>query len=138
MPERRIHIGIIYSYSNSNNPVTNFHWKILALAGIWTWDLPSTKPICYKLSYPGLDVVRICVRKYFCILTWFFKKAYLIIIEQIGWVCFCSFIFRYLLLLINPDIWQKGNSLSHIIFSHWYSQNYTCLLSGRSRLVTED
>ena len=32
-----------------------FHWKILALAGIWTWDLPGTKPICYQLSYPGLD-----------------------------------------------------------------------------------
>ena len=53
--ERRIHIGIIYSYSNSNNIVTYFHWKILALAGIRTRDLPGTKPICYKFSYPGLD-----------------------------------------------------------------------------------
>ena len=32
-----------------------FHLKILALAGIWTWDLLGTKPICYQLSYPGLD-----------------------------------------------------------------------------------
>ena len=55
MPERRIHIGIISLYSNSNNPVTYFHWKILALAGIWTQDLPATKRICYQLSYPGLD-----------------------------------------------------------------------------------
>ena len=44
-----------YSYSNSNNPVTYFHWKILTLAGIWTQDLPGTKPICYQLSYPGFD-----------------------------------------------------------------------------------
>ena len=27
MPERRIHIGITYSYSNLNNPVTYFHLK---------------------------------------------------------------------------------------------------------------
>ena len=40
MPELWIHIGIIYSYSNSNNPVIYFHWKILALAGIWIRDLP--------------------------------------------------------------------------------------------------
>ena len=47
----------IYSYihSNSNNSVTYFHWKMLALSGIWTGDVPSTKPICYQLSYPGLD-----------------------------------------------------------------------------------
>ena len=51
MPKRRIHIGIKYW----NDPVTFFHWKILALARIWTWDLPGTKPICYQLSYPGLD-----------------------------------------------------------------------------------
>ena len=31
------------------------YWKILALAGIWTWDLPGTKSTCYQLSYPGLD-----------------------------------------------------------------------------------
>ena len=29
---------------------------ILALARIWTLDLPSDKPICYQLSYPGLDI----------------------------------------------------------------------------------
>ena len=39
-----------YSYSNSNNPVTYFHWKILALAGIWTRDLPSTKPAWIRLA----------------------------------------------------------------------------------------
>ena len=50
-----LQIRIIYSYSNSNRPVTYFHWKIFALARIWTQDLPSTKPICYQLSYPGLD-----------------------------------------------------------------------------------
>ena len=33
-----------------------FHWKIIALAWIWTWALPSTKPICSQLSYPGLDI----------------------------------------------------------------------------------
>ena len=44
-----------YLYSNWNNPITYFHWKILTLAGIWTRDLPGTKPICYQLSYPGLD-----------------------------------------------------------------------------------
>ena len=32
-----------------------FHWKILALAGIWTRDLHGTKPICSQLSYLGLD-----------------------------------------------------------------------------------
>ena len=37
------------------NPVTYFHWKIITLARIWTLDLPGTKPICYQLSYPGLD-----------------------------------------------------------------------------------
>ena len=37
------------------NSITYFHWKIVALAGIWTRDNPSTKPICYQLSYPGLD-----------------------------------------------------------------------------------
>ena len=45
----------IYPYSNSKNPVTYFHLKILALAGIWTQDLTGSKPICYQLSYPGLD-----------------------------------------------------------------------------------
>ena len=55
MPELQIHIEIIYLYSNSNNLVTYFHWKILALAGILAWDLPGTKPICYQLNYPGLD-----------------------------------------------------------------------------------
>ena len=34
---------------------TYFHWKILSLAGIWTQNLPGIKPICYQLSYPGLD-----------------------------------------------------------------------------------
>ena len=29
-----------------------FQWKI---AGIWTRDILGTKPICYQLSYPGLD-----------------------------------------------------------------------------------
>ena len=42
-------------YSNLNRSVTYFHWKILALAGILTQNLPSSKPICYQLSYPGLD-----------------------------------------------------------------------------------
>ena len=41
MPERRIHIGIIYLYSNLNNPVTYFQWKILALAGFE----PGTSPV---------------------------------------------------------------------------------------------
>ena len=41
-----------YSYSNSNNAVTYFHLKILALALIWTRDLTGTKPICYQLSHP--------------------------------------------------------------------------------------
>ena len=39
MPECRIHLGIIYLYSNSNKSITYFHWKILALARIWTSDL---------------------------------------------------------------------------------------------------
>ena len=32
-----------------------FHWKFLALVGIWTQDLPSIKTMRYQLSYPGLD-----------------------------------------------------------------------------------
>ena len=56
MPERWIHIGIIYSYSNSNKSVTYLHWKTIDLAGIWTPDLTGTKLICYQLSYPGLDL----------------------------------------------------------------------------------
>ena len=32
--------------------MTYFYWKILALAGIQTRDLTSTKPICYQRSYP--------------------------------------------------------------------------------------
>ena len=54
MPEYSIHIGIVYLYSNSNNPVTYYHCKIFALAGIWTRDLPGTKQWSY-LQYPGLD-----------------------------------------------------------------------------------
>ena len=30
--------------------------KTLALAGIWTHDLRVTKPMCYQLSYQGLDM----------------------------------------------------------------------------------
>ena len=45
MPERRKHIGIIYSYSNSYKSITYFLWQILSLAGIWSLDLPSTKPM---------------------------------------------------------------------------------------------
>ena len=26
------------------------------LTQIWTQDLPGTEPICYQLSYPGLDI----------------------------------------------------------------------------------
>ena len=43
------------SYSNSKKSITFFCWKILALARIWTSDLPSTKPMHSQLSYPGLD-----------------------------------------------------------------------------------
>ena len=32
-----------------------FSRKILSLAGIWTHNLRGIKPMCYKLSYPGLD-----------------------------------------------------------------------------------
>ena len=35
---------------------TYFHWKILALARIWTRDLTDTKPIDYQLSSPGLNI----------------------------------------------------------------------------------
>ena len=41
------------------------NWKTLALAGIWTRDLPGTKPICYQLSYPGLDKNKNCAYKRF-------------------------------------------------------------------------
>ena len=41
--------------SSVANHVVFFHWKILALAKIWIRDVPGTKPICYQLSYPGLD-----------------------------------------------------------------------------------
>ena len=34
---------------------TYYHWKILALAGIWTSDFPSTKPMRNQFSYPGLN-----------------------------------------------------------------------------------
>ena len=51
----------IYSYSNSNNPVTYFQWTILALAGIWTQDLPGTKLKCYQLSYPGFQMFETCL-----------------------------------------------------------------------------
>ena len=56
-------VGIIYQTLSFNFVLhfellivtfTYFHWKILALAGIWTRDLPVTKPICFQLSYPGL------------------------------------------------------------------------------------
>ena len=30
--------------------------KFSPFAGIWTQDLPGTKPIYYQLSYPGLDI----------------------------------------------------------------------------------
>ena len=43
-----------------------FHWKILALAGLWTRDLPGSKPICYQLSYPGLDIPWILSYKGLC------------------------------------------------------------------------
>ena len=39
------------------NSINYFHWKILALAGIWAQDLCGTKPKCYQLSYPGLDSI---------------------------------------------------------------------------------
>ena len=35
--------------------ITYFHWNIISLAGIWTSDLLSTKPMCYQLNYPGKD-----------------------------------------------------------------------------------
>ena len=53
----KTYIGIIYSYSNLNTSITYYHWKIIALAGIWTLDLPSTKLMSYQWSYPGLDHV---------------------------------------------------------------------------------
>ena len=34
-----------------------FHWKILALVGIWTRELPGNKLICYQLSYHGLETL---------------------------------------------------------------------------------
>ena len=40
---------------NINRSVTYFHWKIIALAGIWTGDLRGTNPRCYQLSHTCLD-----------------------------------------------------------------------------------
>ena len=62
----------VYSYSNSNNSFTYFHWKSLALAGIWTRYLPGTKPICYQLSYLGLDLFPISILNF----TWYTTASF--------------------------------------------------------------
>ena len=51
------------------------------------------------------------------------KRPIIKICVPIGPVCFHSSIFRYDLLIINPDIGQKGNSSIHNIFFHWDSQS---------------
>ena len=51
------YFGIINSYWNSNKSITYFHWKVISIDGIWTSDLPSTKPMRYQLNYPGLDPI---------------------------------------------------------------------------------
>ena len=47
---------VFYSDWMSAISVQLFLWEILTLAGIWTRDVPGTKPICCQLSYPGLDI----------------------------------------------------------------------------------
>ena len=48
-------LNLLPPYSLCSQGDNLFSFKILALAGIWTRDLSGTKPICYQLSYPGLD-----------------------------------------------------------------------------------
>ena len=42
------HRKINYNTNIKKKSITYFHWKIISLAGIWTSDLPSSKPICYQ------------------------------------------------------------------------------------------
>ena len=116
MPVHWMHIGIIYSYSNSNNPVTYFHWKIIALAGIWTLDLPGTKSICYQLSNPGLDWCqriclyvcghKLCISPYCLVINWLLKS----------WNC-------YLFLTPCPSFWKPVLSWSCLMM-HLISQSF--------------
>ena len=66
MPEPRTHNGIIYSYSNSNNSVTYFQCKILALARIWTRDLPGKKAnmLTIELSWLGFCKLFLWCKKF--------------------------------------------------------------------------
>ena len=52
-----------------------FSLKIRALARIWTRDLPGTKPICYQMSYPGLNQKKL--------LNWFWKLCYKTCVPQV-------------------------------------------------------
>ena len=51
------------------NTITYLHWKVNTLAGIWTRDLTSTRPICYQLSYLGLDGTILSVIERTCFVT---------------------------------------------------------------------
>ena len=52
MPEGRIHMELYIRIQIRTIQLLIF------TAGIWTQDLTGTKPICYQLSYPGLDLIK--------------------------------------------------------------------------------
>ena len=66
-------VKLALSISCNFNQINEWRFFMLALAGIWTRDFPGTKPICYQLSYPGLDQIQESRKKW---IMFFLKKTF--------------------------------------------------------------
>ena len=116
MPERRIHIGIIYLYSNSNKSVTYFHWKILALGGIWTRDLPVPSQCATNWA----------------ILAW----MHLLQLDVFTMKQKRFFIKNKKILYIKPAIvaqWSKSSTMFMCIWSEYAFQHLFCKKAEKTR-----
>ena len=86
------------------NTISYFHRKILALAGNWIRNFPRTKPLCYQLSYPGLDFsffflfvlfkyflafLFIQIKNYFCFSCWRCHLWMNLVPLIVEWIRFC-------------------------------------------------
>ena len=116
----------MYSYSNSNKSITYFHWKIIFLAGIWTLDLPSSKPMHYQLSYPGLDFKKTLGSLQVVIISLLFftkeKTSNFLVIWQ-----------KFFMLVLI-----RGASFLTTIYSLYFSHNYTYIVDSLGLVQLED
>ena len=112
--------------------ITYFHWKIHALAGIWTRDLSSTNPICCQQSYPGLENFHLGTQ--FVLLSFWSDFSGFCFNVKLG----SEYQMSPILELMNGSVLQLGlkTDMILVIFKHHLSAQlvFECLSSSLSLL----